>query len=245
MGGMLRTISERFSRGRILKRRLPKEFNSRPLYVSPDAALRFWFNLASVDPALFAIVKESVQSGDRVWDIGANVGLFSFAAAALSGPSGSVLAIEADPWLAALLRKSAAPFPNHAPVKVLSVAVSDRLQLVDFNVAQRGRCTNFVSGFGTMEDNGSRLSFPQIAVSLDWLAETFSPPSVLKIDVEGMEHIVLRGAAKLLTSRPTIICEVQSANREEIVGTLRNCGYQIRSARPGNNNIVAVPTNSH
>lgn len=243
MSGVLRTISERLSRGRVLKRRLPREFNSRPLYVSPDAALRYWFNLASVDPALFAIAREFVKSGDRVWDVGANVGLFSFAAAALSGPSGSVLAIEADPWLAGLLLKSAAPFPNHAPVKVLPVAVSDRLQLVDFNVAQRGRCTNFVSGFGAMQKNSSRLSFPQIAVSLDWLADNFSPPSVLKIDVEGMEHMVLRGAGKLLSRRPTIICEVQSANREEIVRTLTNCGYQIRKSG-ASNNLVATDDNS-
>jgi FkbM family methyltransferase len=243
MSGVLRTISERLSRGRVLKRRLPKEFNSRPLYVSPDAALRYWFNLARVDPALFAIARELVKSGDRVWDVGANVGLFSFAAAALSGPSGSVLAIEADPWLAGLLLKSASPFPNHAPVKVLPVAVSDRLQLVDFNVAQRGRCTNFVSGFGAMQGNGSRLSFPQIAVSLDWLADKFSPPSVLKIDVEGMEHIVLRGAEKLLSQRPTIICEVQSANREEIVRALTNCGYQIRKS-DSSNNLVATHDNS-
>jgi len=39
---MLRRVFERLSRKRVLKRRLPSDFGSRPIYVSPDAALRFW-----------------------------------------------------------------------------------------------------------------------------------------------------------------------------------------------------------
>jgi hypothetical protein len=38
---MLRRVFERLSRNRVLKRRLPSDFGSRPIYVSPDAALRF------------------------------------------------------------------------------------------------------------------------------------------------------------------------------------------------------------
>src|ERR1700692_3930430 len=100
---MLRRIAERFSRGRILKRHLPKEFDRRFIYVSPDAALRFWrHDLATVDPALFALVRKVVKPTNRVWDVGANVGLFSFAASAVSGLAGSVLAIEPDPFLTEL-----------------------------------------------------------------------------------------------------------------------------------------------
>jgi hypothetical protein len=38
----LRHLAERFSRGVILRRHLPAQFQSLPLYVSPEAGLRYW-----------------------------------------------------------------------------------------------------------------------------------------------------------------------------------------------------------
>lgn len=92
-----RRLAERLSRGRVLKRHLPREFGGGSVYVTPDAALRFWRqNLYKADPMLFDAARELVRPGDVVWDVGANVGLFSFATAALAGPTGQVLAIEPD-----------------------------------------------------------------------------------------------------------------------------------------------------
>ena len=45
------------------------------------------------------MVHEMVRPGDVVWDIGANVGLFAFAAANRAGSSGQVIAVEPDLWL--------------------------------------------------------------------------------------------------------------------------------------------------
>jgi FkbM family methyltransferase len=198
---------ERFSRDRALRRRLPSAFGSRAIYVSPDSALRFWGrDISSVDPELFVLAEKVVRPGAIVWDIGANVGLFSFAAAAKAGVNGKVLAVEPDPWLGALLRRSAVEVvPDAAPVEVLNVAVSDRLGIVEFNIAKRGRSSNFVSGFGATQAGGSRNSFPVVVITLDWLAEHTGQPAIVKIDVEAMEHLVLRGAREVLRSRPVII----------------------------------------
>jgi len=120
----LRHLAERFSRGVILRRHLPKQFQSLPLYVSPEAGLRYWrWGVETADPILFRMVRELVRPGSVVWDVGANVGLFSFSAAALAGPGGFVLAIEPDVWLAHLLARSAQCIQQHpagaAPVAVL------------------------------------------------------------------------------------------------------------------------------
>src|SRR5437764_9039310 len=116
----IRGIVERFGRRVVFKRRLPAEFGRLAVLVSPEAGLKFWRrDLSKTDPLLLRACRELVRPGDVVWDIGANVGLFSFAAAALAGPHGRVLAVEADTWLVDLLRRSARQHRTKAPVDVL------------------------------------------------------------------------------------------------------------------------------
>lgn len=157
----VRRWAERISRNVVVRRRLPRDLGGRLLYVSPDAALGFWLPGGEhMDPLLFRMARQFVKPGAIVWDIGANVGLFSFAAAALAGQSGSVLAIEPDPWLASLIsRTSSCPVPGHAPVVALSVAISDSLGVGQLYIAKRGRASNFMSGAGASETGGERQSF--------------------------------------------------------------------------------------
>ncbi len=226
---VLRQLLTYLSRGRILKRNLPADFGSRPIYVSPDAALAFWkMDLEKVDPILFNFARHLVKPGNVVWDVGANVGLFTFAAAAIAGKNGSVLAIEPDSFLAGLIQRSAQlPSLDAATVHVISFAISDRPGVVTFNISKRGRCSNHVSGFGTEQSGGARSSISVPSVNLDSLIDVYGPPNVVKIDIEGMDHIALRGADKLLRRRPILILEVTDANRDEMFEILQKYGYRV------------------
>ena len=98
-----RKAAEHLSRGIVFKLMLPSEFRRLPIYVSPEASWRYWLSMSKVDPMLYRMARELVKPGAHVWDVGANLGLFSFCAAALAGPSGFVLAIEPDVcWLSLL-----------------------------------------------------------------------------------------------------------------------------------------------
>ena len=116
---MLRRLTERLTRDWTLRRQLPQEFGSAPILVTPSAGLRYLArSMNDVDPVLMNLVKEFVRPGSVVWDIGANVGLFTFAAASLAGPEGQVMAMEPDAWLVQLLRRSAKlQPPGSAPVQ--------------------------------------------------------------------------------------------------------------------------------
>ncbi len=226
----LRSVVERASHRVIVRRRLPPPFAAARIYVSTEGGLRYLARpMAAVDPTLLRLVAEVVRPGDTVWDIGANVGLFSFAAAVAAGPSGRVLALEADTDLAGLLRRSAAANTGHAPVEVLPAAVSGELSVGRFHVARRNRATSHLAGFGSAMAGGVRSTHLVPTVTLDWLADRFPLPDVLKIDVEGAELTVLAGAARVLSHSPTVICEV-SANATTVADILTGNGYTLYDA---------------
>jgi FkbM family methyltransferase len=233
----LRRWAEYLSRGVVLRRRLPREFFSLPIYVSPEAGLRYWrWNLEKVDPMLCRMARELVAPSSVVWDVGANVGLFTLCAAALAGASGSVLAIEPDLWLAQLLRRSALRIQERAPqaarVSVLSVAVSDTNGVGQLHIAERARAANYlVDSIGSTQAGGNRNLQHTVTVSLDFLLDHFPAPSLLKIDVEAAELKVLGGGTKLLSEvRPVIWSEVAPENSKTVAQLLRDKGYQIYAA---------------
>ena len=132
----------------MLRRRLPARVGGQYIVcVSPDPALKFWKRDSDLtDPALFDWATEFIKAGDVVWDVGANVGLFGFAAASLCGPDGQVLAIEADLKLVDILRRSArSQGAKTAPVVVLPAAVSDQVGVAEFVIAARGRSANHLA----------------------------------------------------------------------------------------------------
>jgi FkbM family methyltransferase len=230
---LLRHLFERFSRNFVFKRRLPSEFGHLPLYVSPAASLRYWLAMPKVDPVLYQMAKELVRPGACVWDVGANVGLFSFCAAALAGQSGQVLAIEPDLWLANLLLKSAQHWRLKdyaaARVDVLCAAASDGARVERLQIAARARASNYLSRSpGNTQTGGTRFSQPTVSLTLDFLLEYFSAPSVLKIDVETHETEVLNGARHLLkTHRPVVWCEVSFQSSPLVTDIFHSLGYQL------------------
>jgi len=222
-----RSLAERFSRNVVLRRRLPADLGGRYIYVTPDSALRYWhWNLDKVDPDLLALVRGFVPRDSVVWDIGANVGLFGLSCASRVR---NVVAVEPDVWLASLLARSAVQQDN---VQVLAAAVAESNGLLELSIAQRGRSANFVSGFGTSQSGGHRSRQAVVAVTLDWLAERFPLPDVVKIDVEGMEGKVLIGAQQLLRrARPILISEVLPQNVQLVTDLLIKAGYRLYDAQ--------------
>jgi FkbM family methyltransferase len=215
---LIRRILKTLSRGVVLKRHLPREFSSAPIFVSPNSALGYWRrDISKVDPFLLSMVRELVRPAINVWDVGANVGLFSFAAASLGA---QVVAVEADLWLAHLMHRSA--LFNKLPVTVLPAAVSGRHGVSKLYLSDHGRASNSLSGVGSAQT--------VVTVTLDWMLNYFPAPQVLKIDVEGLEYEVLTGARRVFESRPIIFCEV--TQHHDLVGELlRGVEYEFYAAR--------------
>jgi FkbM family methyltransferase len=233
----LRLALERASHRVVVRRRLPPPFEDARIYVSTEGGLRYLAHpMAQVDPALLKLAAEVVKRGDTVWDIGANLGLFSFAAAVLAGPEGRVLAVEPDTDLVGLLRRSAAGAVGAAgsvgaaglaPVEILPAAISDDVSVARFNIARRNRATSHLAGFGSAMAGGVRSTRLVPTVTLNWLAARFPAPDVVKIDVEGAELAVLAGASQVLADSRAVICEVSGQNAAAVSSALAGHGYTL------------------
>ncbi|SDH70086.1 FkbM family methyltransferase [Roseospirillum parvum] len=173
----------------------------------------------------------AVRPGAVVIDIGANIGEWALQAARLAGPEGSVLAVEPNPVLVEALHKTAALQP-HLGISVRGSAVGDAegdcLLQVD---AGDSALSHLLAGDDPAAAPGGATRVP--LTRLDTLAESCPsrPVAVVKIDVEGHELAVLRGATRLLREdRPVLILETgheDQTTRRDIARLLSAAGYAL------------------
>jgi FkbM family methyltransferase len=246
MMAMMRSLLRLAGRNRMLWKRLPADFGRGRICCSPEATLSVWKPGWASKQAigLFDWVRCYVKPGMRIWDLGANQGLFSFAAAAKAGPQGEVIAFEPDPYLISLLERSIASGSHQgAPVNVLPLAVAEELAISLFLIAATDRTLNHLAeAKGNPRTGGSRASRRVMVVTLDWLSDQFVAPDLIKIDVEGAEDQVLRGGTELLRAhRPVVIVEVAAECAHSVAETFQAAGYLMLDVRTPERGPLASP----
>lgn len=152
------------------------------------------------------VFRRSMRRGMTVVDVGANVGWYSILAADLVGPQGRLVAFEANPRLADIAYRNLSinGFAERSTVE--AKAVYAETTTLEFKIFERfkGGSSLFTNEAvaETYHDQLRRLEVP--AVRLD---DYFAPGTrvdFLKIDAEGAEGFVLRGAGRVLADNPQI-----------------------------------------
>ena len=224
---MIRRLAERLARGRIVRRKILVAGQRVPIHISPDAQLKYLKPGArAFDADLLVLAEQRLTADAVVWDVGANVGTFTVAAAAVA-TRGQVFAIEADIWLAGLLRRTAAEPIYAGRIQVVPCAVTAAAGVARFVIAARGRASNALeSSGGRSQMGGAREVVLVPTLSLDTLLESLPPPSFVKIDVEGAELEVLKGADRLLREhRPSVYVEVDANSATAVFALFARHGY--------------------
>lgn len=149
-----------------------------------------------------------VEPGTTAIDVGALLGDYAFSLCRQVGPSGQVICVEPQPEYARLLRTAAARLK--LPMEVVECALSSRPGRAELGVpVVDGRAR---SGFASLDHRGS--AGKTIAVELrrldDVVAEVTRRISFLKVDVEGHELEVFKGAVETLRRhRPNLLVEIE------------------------------------
>jgi FkbM family methyltransferase len=158
------------------------------------------------------LFEDALGDGDTMLDVGANFGYYAVRCARAVGPSGVVHAFEPDPNARELLSANAAENGLDGRLRIHASAVSDEDRQVAIHLAEE---TAF-SGLTSTGRSATRGVLRITARSLDSFADEHRIDRVdaLKIDVEGHEPAVLRGAASLLrrSPDPLIMLEVSAKN---------------------------------
>lgn len=161
-----------------------------------DKALLRARRILTKEPSTIAWL-DRMSGADVLWDVGANVGAYTLYAAVRRGSR--VLAIEPGAANYYLLNKNIELNRLDDRVTALCAAAASRSGFGFLSLPN----TAPGEGFTSYADAGSKdAAFQQgmIGVTLDELSQrgTFPAPTFIKIDVDGIEHDIVRGARKLL-----------------------------------------------
>jgi FkbM family methyltransferase len=167
-----------------------------------------------------------LRRGMAVWDVGANVGLYTLPSARAVGPTGRVYAFEPMRRNFEFLRRHLA-MNRLSNVEIYEVAVDDKVGTL--LMAEGDSPSEFHA------DPAGHWQVPAVSLD-DWLAASGSPsPDLVKIDVEGSDDAVLRGGARTFTAyRPPIYLALHGERqRRECAALLARWGYRVTSLESG------------
>jgi FkbM family methyltransferase len=164
---------------------------------------------------------QHVRPGTWVFDVGANIGLTSLEFARVAQ---RVLAFEPNPLTAERLERNLAANAIDN-VSILRSAVGATPGTVTFHESAQ---TTLSSASVVPPELVRSFELPQTTLDADWIAAGRPEVSALKIDVEGGELDVLRGAGELLASqRPAVLLEAWGAEQlAPIDALLAAMGYE-------------------
>ncbi|WP_165066841.1 FkbM family methyltransferase [Paludisphaera rhizosphaerae] len=176
---------------------------------------------------------ELLRPGMTVVDLGANIGYFTLTAADLVGPKGHVHAIEPTPSTASRLRENVA-LNGFDQVSIHQIAASDDEGTLRLHLSEDD-CEG--NSLFAAEPGGNSIEVD--VTTLDHFADQqgLRRIDLLKVDVEGAEVRVLRGARRVLsgTVAPVLIVEANSpalraakSHPTELYDLLDTLGYSWR-----------------
>lgn len=144
-----------------------------------------------------------VRPGARVYDVGANAGVFALTLARRTRAA-EIHAFEPVPSTFALLERHLALNPAPA-VRPHPFGLSDRAGTVSFRISDQGSANASAADLG----NGPAMTAEGLLRTMDEVAAELGDPDFVKCDVEGGELLAFRGGLSTLRrARPVVMTEM-------------------------------------
>ncbi|HZW91448.1 MAG TPA: FkbM family methyltransferase [Candidatus Eremiobacteraceae bacterium] len=230
---------------------LPYKFEGGWIYLNlRESSMMLQRALGRYEPEKHQALRHFLRPGATFVDVGCNKGDFALAAARLVGSGGRVLAFEPHPENCRWTRKSIAK-NGYRNIDLQQLALSDTNGTATLHLGEKSGFHSLIGGLaqrneGTIAVKTRRLD--DLLLGMGWI-------DAIKIDVEGAEMQVLRGAQETLAAQRSlaVLLDVHShlgVNAEEVCAFLRGLGFTLYAeqrpfnvpleVRPSVTSLVAV-----
>jgi FkbM family methyltransferase len=215
-----------------------------------DTVTQFILLNGTWEPSTTYELLRHVPAGGTFVDVGAHVGWYTLKAAQVVGPQGHVIAVEPNRETLVKLRDNIRASGASGVVVVAPVACSDSETTLTFYASPRSNTGESSLSFANAaREGGIAASYPVRARRLDDIVKEAHAGRVnaIKIDVEGAELLVLKGAADTLDrDRPILAVELlepglhaMGTSVAEVTAFLGSHGYVPAGRRE--DNMIFVP----
>jgi FkbM family methyltransferase len=177
---------------------------------------------------------ESIPEGAILWDVGANIGLYSIYAAKKN--SARVFSFEPSVFNLEILARNIYLNKLQGRVTIVPIALTDALGPSLFKMSSTawgGALSTFGQDF---DQHGGQLKsifeYQTMGMTMDDAIQLLNipPPRYIKIDVDGIEHFILRGGAETLKNVESVMVEIDDGftdQAEETARHLRSAGLTL------------------
>lgn len=177
---------------------------------------------------------DTIPVGSVLWDVGANIGLYTIYAA--KSRNCRVYAFEPSVFNLELLARNIFSNALQEKVTIVPIALSDKVGSSMFRMSNTdwgGALSTFGESF---DQNGNVMNevfeFQTIGVSMNDAVRLLEIPlpKFIKIDVDGIEHFILRGGSDVLNKVESVLVEINDDFAEQAEQTeqhLKNAGLSL------------------
>ncbi len=162
---------------------------------------------------------DSFPENSVVWDIGANVGLYSCYAG--KSKNCRVFAFEPSVFNLELLARNIFLNDLQQNVTIIPVALNNTIGFNQFRLTSTGWGGALSSFAHNVNDSGEKLKsifeYQTLGMTLDDALDIFKipHPSYIKLDVDGIEHLILSGGIRVLQQATEVLVELPGTWREQ------------------------------
>jgi FkbM family methyltransferase len=217
---------------------IPIDYDRHRLRIRADSKYeRSWrAGFSRREPWTVAWLEQETRRGDTVYDIGANVGVFSLIGASLLDGHGLLVAFEPGFSSYARLCENIALNGLSSMVVPIPLALSSTsgLQPFTYRTQDPGQSRHTFSADAWTPADGAahkRYTQPMASVTLDEVIPLLRlpRPNLVKLDADGAEAHILRGGRETLSAEEcrSVLVEIDEAHADDAVSLLESYGFRL------------------
>lgn len=188
--------------------------------------------LGAYEPLELNFLKNALNEGNTVIDIGANIGVHALVAAKKVGKSGNVISFEPFPKNNELIQRNI-ELNDAINVQLVNFAITDSSKSITLFYNEAEENQGMASSFATVFSQSEKVEGTSLDDFLN--AHPVDCIDLIKLDIEGGEYLALLGMEETLKRfTPTLLLELDDEiikktphSKQQIIDFLKNLGYKM------------------